>query len=41
MVVYATIPIVVVGLAAKPLINGPLASLWVVAASLIAGSGVM
>ncbi|MFC9329737.1 undecaprenyl-diphosphate phosphatase [Kitasatospora sp. NPDC057015] len=40
-VVYATIPIVVVGLAAKPLIKGPLASLWVVAGSLIVGSGVM
>ncbi|WP_416984825.1 undecaprenyl-diphosphate phosphatase [Streptomyces sp. T028] len=40
-VIYATIPIVVVGLAAKPLIEGPLASLWVVAGSLIAGSGVM
>ncbi|MFF8193152.1 undecaprenyl-diphosphate phosphatase [Streptomyces bobili] len=40
-VIYATIPIVVVGLAAKPLIQGPLASLWVVAGSLIAGSGVM
>ncbi|GAA3033506.1 undecaprenyl-diphosphate phosphatase [Streptomyces glomeratus] len=40
-VVYATIPIVAVGLAAKPLIEGPLASLWVVAGSLIAGSGVM
>jgi len=40
-VIYATIPIVVVGLAAKPLIEGPLASLWVVAASLIVGSGVM
>ncbi|MER7537746.1 undecaprenyl-diphosphate phosphatase [Streptomyces sp. NPDC097704] len=40
-VVFATIPIVVVGLAAKPLIDGPLASLWVVAGSLIAGSGVM
>ncbi|MBW8738789.1 undecaprenyl-diphosphate phosphatase [Streptomyces turgidiscabies] len=40
-VIYATIPIVVVGLAAKPLIEGPLASLWVVAASLILGSGVM
>lgn len=39
--IYATIPIVVVGLAAKPLIQGPLASLWVVAGSLIAGSGVM
>ncbi|AMW08672.1 undecaprenyl-diphosphatase [Streptomyces qaidamensis] len=40
-VICATIPIVVVGLAAKPLIEGPLASLWVVAGSLIAGSGVM
>jgi len=40
-VIYATIPIVAVGLAAKPLIEGPLASLWVVAASLIVGSGVM
>ncbi|WP_446039671.1 undecaprenyl-diphosphate phosphatase [Streptomyces sp. SID1121] len=40
-VIYATIPIVLVGLAAKPLIQGPLASLWVVAASLIVGSGVM
>ncbi|MGA5895934.1 undecaprenyl-diphosphate phosphatase [Streptomyces venetus] len=40
-VICATIPIVVVGLAAKPLIQGPLASLWVVAGSLIAGSGVM
>ncbi|MEV6166943.1 undecaprenyl-diphosphate phosphatase [Streptomyces sp. NPDC051954] len=40
-VIAATIPIVVVGLAAKPLIQGPLASLWVVAGSLIVGSGVM
>ncbi|MFI7012385.1 undecaprenyl-diphosphate phosphatase [Streptomyces sp. NPDC050145] len=40
-VIWATIPIVVVGLAAKPLIEGPLASLWVVAGSLIAGSAVM
>ncbi len=40
-VIYATLPIVAVGLAAKPLIDGPLASLWVVAGSLIAGSGVM
>ncbi|WP_210578497.1 undecaprenyl-diphosphate phosphatase [Streptomyces sp. GESEQ-4] len=40
-VIVATIPIVVVGLAAKPLIQGPLASLWVVAGSLIVGSGVM
>jgi len=40
-VVYATLPIVVVGLAAKPLIDGPLGSLWVVALSLIGGSVVM
>ncbi|WP_328296822.1 undecaprenyl-diphosphate phosphatase [Streptomyces sp. NBC_00435] len=40
-VIYATVPIVVVGLAAKPLIEGTLASLWVVAGSLIVGSGLM
>ncbi|AQA10655.1 undecaprenyl-diphosphate phosphatase [Streptomyces samsunensis] len=40
-VIYATIPIVIVGLAAKPFIEGPLASLWVVAGSLVAGSAVM
>lgn len=40
-VIYATIPIVIVGLAAKPLIDGALASLWVVAFSLIGGSIVM
>ncbi|GGP87893.1 MULTISPECIES: undecaprenyl-diphosphate phosphatase [Streptomyces] len=40
-VIYATIPIVAVGLAAKPLIEGTLASLWVVAGSLIVGSGLM
>jgi undecaprenyl-diphosphatase len=40
-VIYATIPIVIVGLAAKKLIDGPLGSLWVVAGSLIVGSGVM
>ncbi|MDJ0343567.1 undecaprenyl-diphosphate phosphatase [Streptomyces sp. H10-C2] len=40
-VVYATIPIVVVGLLAKPLIESTLASLWVVAGSLIFGSIVM
>ncbi|AYC43436.1 undecaprenyl-diphosphate phosphatase [Streptomyces griseorubiginosus] len=40
-VIAATVPIVAVGLAAKPLIEGPLASLWVVAGSLIVGSGVM
>ncbi|MEO5877245.1 MAG: undecaprenyl-diphosphate phosphatase [Streptosporangiaceae bacterium] len=40
-IIYATIPIVIVGLAAKPLIDGPLASLWVVAASLLGGSAIM
>ncbi|WP_250282896.1 MULTISPECIES: undecaprenyl-diphosphate phosphatase [unclassified Frankia] len=40
-VIYATIPVVLVGLAAKPLIDGPLASLWVVAGSLLAGSALM
>ena len=40
-VIAATVPIVAVGLAAKSLIEGPLASLWVVAGSLIVGSGVM
>ena len=40
-VIYATIPIGIVGIAAKPLIDGPLGSLWVVATSLIIGSGVM
>ncbi|WP_415093474.1 undecaprenyl-diphosphate phosphatase [Nocardioides sp.] len=40
-VILATVPIVVAGLAAKPLIDGPLASLWVVAGSLVAGSAYM
>lgn len=40
-VIWATIPIVVVGLLAKPLIDGALASLWVVAVSLVVGSGVL
>ena len=40
-VIWATIPVVVVGLLAKPLIDGPLASLWVVVASLVLGSGYM
>lgn len=40
-VIWATIPIVVVGLLAKPLIDGPLASLWVVAVSLVLGSAVL
>lgn len=37
-VIVATLPIVAVGLAAKPLIEGPLAGLWVVVGSLVAGS---
>jgi undecaprenyl-diphosphatase len=40
-VIYATLPIVAVGIAAQSLIKGPLASLWIVAGSLIVGSGVM
>ncbi|KQW43951.1 UDP pyrophosphate phosphatase [Nocardioides sp. Root1257] len=40
-IVWATIPVVIVGLLAKPLIDGPLASLWVVAAALVAGSAFM
>jgi undecaprenyl-diphosphatase len=40
-VILATIPIVVVGIAAKDLIKGPLSSLWVVGSALIVGSGVM
>jgi len=40
-VIAATLPIVVVGLAAKPLIEGPLAGLWVVVVSLLAGSAFM
>ncbi|MFG2088394.1 MULTISPECIES: undecaprenyl-diphosphate phosphatase [unclassified Spirillospora] len=40
-VIYATIPVVAVGVAADDLIHGPLASLWVVAGSLIGGSVVM
>jgi len=40
-IIFATIPIVVVGILAQELIKGPLASLWIVAGSLIAGSGVM
>jgi undecaprenyl-diphosphatase len=40
-VVFATVPVVLVGVAAKDLIEGPLASLWVVAGSLLAGSVVM
>jgi undecaprenyl-diphosphatase len=40
-VIAATVPIVLVGLLARPLIEGSLASLWVVAGSLIGGSAVM
>ncbi|SNT34538.1 Undecaprenyl-diphosphatase [Actinomadura meyerae] len=40
-VIFATVPVVVVGVAAKDLIEGPLASLWVVAGSLLGGSVVM
>lgn len=40
-VVFATVPVVVVGVAADDLIHGPLASLWVVAGSLLGGSAVM
>ena len=40
-VIFATLPIVVAGLLFKPLIDGPLGSLWVVAASLVVGSAIM
>ena len=40
-VIAATVPVVVVGVAAKPLLDGVLASLWVVAGSLVAGSLLM
>jgi undecaprenyl-diphosphatase len=40
-VIVGTIPIGVVGLAAKDFVSGPLRSLWVVAFALIAWSGVM
>ena len=40
-IIFATIPIVVVGILAQALIKGPLASLWIVAGSLIVGSGFM
>lgn len=40
-VIFSTLPIVAVGIAAQSLIKGPLASLWIVAGSLIAGSGMM
>ncbi|RKS72991.1 undecaprenyl-diphosphatase [Actinomadura pelletieri DSM 43383] len=40
-VIFATLPVVAVGVAADDLIHGPLASLWVVAGSLLGGSVVM
>ncbi|QYN18966.1 undecaprenyl-diphosphate phosphatase [Amycolatopsis sp. DSM 110486] len=40
-VILATIPIVVAGLLFQSLVKGPLASLWVVAISLLAGSAIM
>lgn len=41
LVIVGSMPIGIVGLAAKPLIEGPLRSLWVVAGALIAWSAVM
>jgi undecaprenyl-diphosphatase len=41
LIILGSIPIGIVGLAAKPLIEGPLRSLWVVAVSLIAWSAVL
>jgi len=41
LVIVGTIPIGIVGLAAKDFISGPLRSLWVVAVALIAWGGVM
>ncbi|SEO76363.1 undecaprenyl-diphosphate phosphatase [Amycolatopsis saalfeldensis] len=40
-VIFATLPIVAAGLLFQSLVKGPLASLWVVAGSLIIGSAVM
>jgi len=40
-VIAGSIPIAVVGLAAKDLVTGPLRNLWVVAAALVVWSGVM
>jgi undecaprenyl-diphosphatase len=40
-VILGSVPIGVLGLAAKPLITGPLRSLWVVATALVVWSGVM
>ena len=41
LIILGSIPIGIVGLVAKPLIEGPLRSLWVVAASLIVWSAVI
>ncbi|HEY1969798.1 MAG TPA: undecaprenyl-diphosphate phosphatase [Pseudonocardia sp.] len=41
LIILGSIPIGIVGLAAKPLIEGPLRSLWVVGGALIAWSAVM
>ncbi|GAA5154772.1 undecaprenyl-diphosphate phosphatase [Pseudonocardia eucalypti] len=41
LIIMGSMPIGVVGLAAKPLIEGPLRSLWFVAGSLVAWSAVM
>jgi undecaprenyl-diphosphatase len=41
LILLGSMPIGIVGLAAKPLIEGPLRSLWVVAGALIAWSAVM
>jgi undecaprenyl-diphosphatase len=40
-IIFATVPIVVVGILTQSLVKGPLASLWIVAGSLIVGSVVM
>ncbi|WP_326837454.1 undecaprenyl-diphosphate phosphatase [Amycolatopsis rhabdoformis] len=40
-VILATLPVVVAGLLFQSLVKGPLASLWVVAVSLIVGSAIM
>ncbi len=40
-IILGTVPIAVVGLAAKSLVEGPLRNLWVVAAGLVLWSGVM
>jgi undecaprenyl-diphosphatase len=40
-IIFATVPIVIVGILTQSLVKGPLASLWIVAGSLIVGSVVM